>query len=76
MKRILITGANSYIGMSFERWMSQYSHNYVIDTLDMRDPSWQDKDLSLFFMLQELPMQMYPKYLIKQSNYIMMLTPI
>lgn len=48
MKRILITGANSYIGMSFERWMSQYSHNYVIDTLDMRDPSWQDKDLSLY----------------------------
>ena len=32
MKRILITGANSYIGTSFEKWMQQFGDNYQIDT--------------------------------------------
>lgn len=43
MKRILITGANSYIGTSFEKWMSQYD-GYEIDTMDMIDGSWREYD--------------------------------
>ena len=34
-KRILITGANSYIGVSFEKWMEKNPECYKIDTLDM-----------------------------------------
>lgn len=45
MKRILITGANSYIGTSFEKWMSQYD-GYEIDTLDMINASWREYDFS------------------------------
>lgn len=45
MKRILITGANSYIGTSFEAYMSQYDE-YQIETLDMLDPSWKEKSFS------------------------------
>ena len=36
MKKILITGANSYIGTSFEKYMEQCD-DYQIDTLDMMD---------------------------------------
>ena len=45
MKRILITGANSYIGTSFENWMKQYD-GYEISTLDMQNPKWREYDFS------------------------------
>lgn len=47
MKRILITGANSYIGMSFEKHMRQYD-GYEIDTVDMIDGSWRKYDFSKY----------------------------
>lgn len=47
MKRVLITGADSYIGTSFEKHVHMY---YPVDleiaTLDMRDGSWREKDFS------------------------------
>lgn len=47
MKKILITGANSYIGMSFEKYIKEnYSNDYVVDTVDMIDGSWREKDFS------------------------------
>lgn len=42
MKRILITGANSYIGTSFETYMKQWSDDYIIDTVDMVDGTWRE----------------------------------
>lgn len=41
MKRILITGANSYIGTSLERYMEQWPEQYQVDTLDMRGDDWR-----------------------------------
>ncbi|MCI8994840.1 MAG: NAD-dependent epimerase/dehydratase family protein [Lachnospiraceae bacterium] len=47
MKRVLITGANSYIGESFEKWAkSNYPDQFQIDTLDMIDGSWRDISFS------------------------------
>ena len=47
MKKVLITGANSYIGMSFEQYVSEhYSEELSIDTVDMIDGSWREKDFS------------------------------
>ncbi len=47
MKKILITGANSYIGMSFEKYIKENAPNdYIIDTIDMIDGSWKEKDFS------------------------------
>ncbi|MFQ6791388.1 MAG: NAD-dependent epimerase/dehydratase family protein [Thomasclavelia sp.] len=45
MKRILITGADSYIGTSFENYMNG-DLEYQIDTLDMKDPKWKEYDFS------------------------------
>lgn len=46
MKRILITGANSYIGTCFENYMKKCNDNYFIDTVDMVDGSWREKSFS------------------------------
>lgn len=46
MKKILITGANSYIGVSFEKYMSKWPDQYQVDTVDMVDGSWREKTFS------------------------------
>ena len=46
MKKILITGANSYIGVSFENYMSRYSDDYQVDTLDVIGDGWKQADIS------------------------------
>lgn len=47
MKKILIAGANSYIGMSFENYIKKnYPDDYEVDTVDMIDGTWRDKDFS------------------------------
>lgn len=46
MKRILITGANSYIGTSFEKYLKQWPEDYQVDTIDMVDGSWWEKSFS------------------------------
>lgn len=44
MKRILITGANSYIGTSVEQYLRQWPEQYHVDTVDMVDGTWREKD--------------------------------
>ena len=48
MKRILITGKDSYIGTSFENWLMKEPDKYQVDTLDMRDESWKEQDFSAY----------------------------
>lgn len=48
MKKILITGANSYIGTSFEKYMAQWPKKYQVDTVDMIDGTWREKDFSTY----------------------------
>ena len=45
MKRILITGANSYIGTSFENYIKNFN-GYTVDTIDMIDGEWREYDFS------------------------------
>lgn len=47
MKSVLITGANSYIGISFERYISDNCPDELsVDTVDMMNASWRNKDFS------------------------------
>ena len=48
MKRILITGKNSYIGTSLEKWLMREPDQYKVDTVDMKDGSWKEKDFSQY----------------------------
>jgi len=46
MKRILITGADSYIGTSFERWLKRYGNKYQVNTVSTLDDEWNKKDFT------------------------------
>ena len=47
MKKVLVTGANSYIGVSFEKYVAQnYSAQLTVETVDMKDAGWRQKDFS------------------------------
>lgn len=41
MKKILITGASSYIGTSFEEYIKRFPDDYQVDTLDMIGDGWK-----------------------------------
>ncbi len=45
-KRILVTGAQSYIGESFAAYGKEHYPNLVIDTVDMKDDTWRGLDFS------------------------------
>jgi len=47
VKKILITGANSYIGLSFEDYVNNhYEEKLKTDTVDMIGGTWREKDFS------------------------------
>lgn len=48
MKRVLITGKNSYIGTSLENWLMREPDKYYVDTVSTRDDIWRKKDFSEF----------------------------
>ncbi|GAA0606363.1 NAD-dependent epimerase/dehydratase family protein [Virgibacillus siamensis] len=48
MKRILITGNNSYVGNSLANWLEKDPDNYSIDKISLRDNTWKEKDFSKY----------------------------
>lgn len=48
MKRILITGANSYIGIRVEQHLGRWPEGYQVETLDMIGDGWREKSFAGF----------------------------
>lgn len=48
MKKILITGKNSYIGTSFEKYLRQWPENYQVETISVRGEDWKQHDFSQY----------------------------
>lgn len=48
MKKVLITGANSYVGLHVEEWLMKEPDKFYVETLDMKDPNWKKFDFSKF----------------------------
>mgnify|MGYP000949105481 CR=1 FL=1 len=48
MKKILITGTDSYIGTSFKNWISKWSDEYEVQTIDMTGNDWKEKSFGDF----------------------------
>ncbi len=47
MKKVLITGAHSYIGTSVEKYISEhFPEECSFDTIDLRDSAWREKSFS------------------------------
>lgn len=48
-KKVLITGAGSYIGETFRSYAeNHYGNNFCIDAVDMIDPAWKEMDFSIY----------------------------
>lgn len=48
-KKVLITGAGSYIGDSFKHYATEhYGKNFTVDTVDMIGDEWRKKDFSMY----------------------------
>ena len=45
-KKVLITGAGSYVGESFQNYATEHYPNLTVDTVDMVDGSWRERDFS------------------------------
>ena len=46
MKRILITGKSSRVGLTVEKWLSQWPERYQIEKISLKDSSWKQYDFS------------------------------
>ncbi len=48
MKRVLITGANSYVGTHVEDWLKKYPNEFEVDTVGTKDGEWKKVDFSKY----------------------------
>ena len=48
MKKVLVTGVNSYIGNAFIEYIQQYSADYTVEGISMRDEAWKKLDFSKY----------------------------
>lgn len=46
MRKILITGKNSYIGTNVKKWLEQEKNNYEVTELDVKTDEWLQEDFS------------------------------
>lgn len=48
MKKILITGTGSYIGVNVEKYLGQWPDDYRVDSLNMIEEKWKYTDFSIY----------------------------
>ena len=48
MKRILITGANSFVGTNIEKWLLKEPEIFSVDTVDTMNEAWKQADYSKY----------------------------
>lgn len=46
MKKILITGENSYIGNSTKKWLSRWPEKYTIDRISLKSNEWKKRSFN------------------------------
>ncbi|KMK91016.1 NAD-dependent epimerase/dehydratase family protein [Rossellomorea marisflavi] len=48
MKKILITGKNSYVGKHLAKWLENWPNSYSVNLISLRDDSWKNEDFSSY----------------------------
>lgn len=48
MKRVLITGANSFVGTNIEKWLLKEPENLQVDTVDTMNDVWKQADFTKY----------------------------
>ena len=44
MKKVLITGANSFVGVNVEKWLLRNPQEFQVDTVDTMNDAWKKAD--------------------------------
>ncbi|RKD23103.1 hypothetical protein BEP19_12830 [Ammoniphilus oxalaticus] len=61
MKRILITGKNSYVGTNFQRWLENEPDKYMVESISVRDDAWKEKDFSKYDVVLHVAAMVHKK---------------
>jgi UDP-glucose 4-epimerase len=48
IKRVLITGSNSYVGTNVEKWLMKEPDKFYVETISVRGEAWKSFDFSKF----------------------------
>lgn len=48
MKRVLITGANSFVGTNIEKWLLKTPAEFAVDTVDTMNEAWKRADYTKY----------------------------
>ena len=48
MKRVLITGAGSFVGTNIEQWLMKSPEDFQVDTVDTMNDAWKQADFSKY----------------------------
>ena len=48
MKRVLITGANSFVGINVEKWLLRVNGEFQVDTVDTMNDVWKQADFAKY----------------------------
>lgn len=48
MKKVLITGAGSYVGTKVEKWLQQYPEDFQVDAVDTINDNWKKADFNKY----------------------------
>lgn len=48
MKKVLITGANSYVGTNIENWLKKFPEEFCVDTVDTLHGNWKKADFAQY----------------------------
>ena len=48
MKRVLITGANSFVGTNIEKWLLKEPERFQVDTVDTMNDVWKQADFTKY----------------------------
>jgi UDP-glucose 4-epimerase len=48
MKKVLITGANSFVGINIEKWLMKTPEEFQVDTVDTMNDVWKQADFTKY----------------------------
>lgn len=48
MKKVLITGAGSFVGTNIERWLNNFQSEFQVDTVDTMNDAWKQADFTKY----------------------------
>lgn len=54
MKKVLIIGKNSFIGMNLEKWLNKNPNEYFVNSISIRNDLWEEFDFSKYNVVVHL----------------------